>query len=367
MQDEISAKIAGALQVSLGISDNSGTTATTTTSPEVYDLYLRARALHRKRGHGLLVALELFERALAIDPEFAPAWAGLSHTLNVIIVYVSPEEMEAIGDADARSMQAAQKALELDPTLSMALHALANNYLAQLKWSEAQEYYKKALLQDPDSPDIMEDFGHFFLYSWQLEKAKFIADRMILLDPLVPIFRFMATRVYAVLGETEIQDEHIAVALGINPDLGNVQTQFLQRLLEKKEYLAAHSYIDQMEFYGWTTAEAMHQMIDWVIDPTENPEGELLTALRFVPEAALTAGQYDLWIETAWNGQVGWEDFIGNLSLLSSFSNEDRFQQLHANPKAKELIKKSGLPEYWQKVGWPPRCRPIGADDFVCE
>ena len=192
IQDDIASQIAGALQVSLGISAPQSTRPTRTVNPEVYDLYLRARTLFRQRGAGVVDAIELFEQALAIDPEFAPAWAGLSHAYNVVINYVSAEEGQRMGDVGAKSMAAARKALELDPNLPTALHAMANNLLFTLEWKQAEDYYLRALQLDPDSSDMMEDYAAMLTYSWQFEKARQVTERMIELDPRVPVFLLVA-------------------------------------------------------------------------------------------------------------------------------------------------------------------------------
>jgi len=63
IQDDIATRIAEALQISMGISGRQ-VEAPRTIDPEVYDLYLRARALHRQRGEVLLDAIDLFEQAL---------------------------------------------------------------------------------------------------------------------------------------------------------------------------------------------------------------------------------------------------------------------------------------------------------------
>ncbi|MEO2178155.1 MAG: hypothetical protein ABGY96_29250, partial [bacterium] len=298
----------------------------------------------------------------------APAWAGLSHTLNVLPAYASREDSERIGDAKAKSMAAAQKALELDPNLTTALHAMANNLLARFEWNEAHKYYLKALAQDLESTDILEDFGHFLLYSWQTEKARQVADRMIALDPYVPAFLFMAIGAYEVLGDTEKQDEYIAVALGINPDLTNMQVKKFARLLEQGRSTDAGAYIDEMNLQDWTTPASMHRMVDWTFDLEMPLDEEMSSALSFFPTFALVSGRYKLWGEQVSVESFNhWENVLGTISVLSSTANEERFRQLNGLPQSKALILEARLPEYWNEIGWPPRCRPLGEDDFVCE
>ena len=171
IQDDIANRIAEALQVSMGIYDRQAG-APRTVDPEAYDLYLRARALHRQRGEVLLDAIDLFEQALAIDPDFAPAWAGLSHTYIVLPNYISEEQQNSIGDILGKSLSAAERALELDPTLPSAIHAMGNNLLFRFEWANAERQYLKALELDPDSADIMEDYVTLLTFSGQLDASR---------------------------------------------------------------------------------------------------------------------------------------------------------------------------------------------------
>ncbi len=65
---------------------------------------------------------------------------------------------------------------------------MGNYLLEQYEWAAAQDYYERALKLDPDSTDIMEDYSNMLLYSMQVDEALKVADRMIDLDPFVPIF-----------------------------------------------------------------------------------------------------------------------------------------------------------------------------------
>jgi len=218
IQDDIASQIATALEISLGINVIEDSGSAKLVNPQVYDLYLRARALHRNRGEGLLEAVRLFRQALDIDPDYAPAWAGLAHSYNVITYYISKQQLAGIGDPIELSLAATQQALKLDPELATALHAMANNLLDQNEWAEAQDYYERALQLDPDSTDIMEDYSNMLLYSMQLDAALKVADRMIDLDPFVPIFQQVAADMYDTAGDYEKRDKHIKTLMSIAPD-----------------------------------------------------------------------------------------------------------------------------------------------------
>jgi len=321
IQDDIASKIAVALQISLGITESQAAARIKPVDPQVYDLYLRARALHRNRGEGLIEALELFQQALDIDPEFAPAWAGLAHSYDVIEFYVSDGVLEEIGDFRTKSTSAAQQALELDPELATALHAMGNNLWVQGEWARAQEYYERALQLDPDSADIMEEY--------------------------------------------EKRDAYMRVLTERNPDFRYTYAWNIQRLFELGQIDELHHYVDQIDMKNWTTAESVHAAIDWLANPHQTPDGEVLEFLSFRPRLPMHVGRPDIFFDIMFNLSNG-RKFPQVTSILIPKLPPDKSRRVHELPQTKAFLKATRLPEYWRKVGWPDMCSPIGEDDFEC-
>ncbi len=86
VQDEIAAAIAAKLEVTLVKPDTAAKHATTN-QVAAYELYVRGRALTMQRGSGIAQALECFERAIELDPSYAPAHAGLAEALRTLAQY----------------------------------------------------------------------------------------------------------------------------------------------------------------------------------------------------------------------------------------------------------------------------------------
>jgi len=365
IQDDIASQIATALKVSLGISAGQTIGNVKPVNPQVYDLYLRARTLHRNRGEGLLEALQLFEQALDIDPGFAPAWAGLAHSYDVIDFYVSTKVLAELGNTSAKSLAAAEQALKLDPDLATALHAMGNNMWPRGEWLKAQEYYERALQLDPDSTDIMEDYGNMLLYSMQLEQARKVAERMVALDPLVPIFLTATVDMYDTTGDYEKRDAYLRTLMVQSPDFAGAYRHNVQRLFENRQIEELHRYIDKIDVSEWTTAQNLHKAIDWAVDSQQAPDEEILSGLSFQPSIAMLANRPDIFFDLVWNPNVE-KDSAFTTIIMNPHLPPAETRQMRELPRTKAFLQSTRLPEYWRVVGWPDICSPIGEDDFEC-
>jgi TolB-like protein len=125
IQDEIARSIAARLRVSLEGKREEPLVRAATQNLEAYELYLKGRAFLYLRGSAISSALVCFQRAVALDSEYALAWAGLADSYTVLGYYglVPPAASMPKG------MEAARRAVELDPSLAEAHNALAMSCL----------------------------------------------------------------------------------------------------------------------------------------------------------------------------------------------------------------------------------------------
>ena len=118
LQDDIARRVVEALSLPLG--RGTGSSADAPQNPRAYELYLRANELARTYD-GLAPARELYVRAVALDPGFAPAWARLGRCHRVIGKYIDPTP-----GSQQRAEDAYRRALELNPRLTIAHKLYAN-------------------------------------------------------------------------------------------------------------------------------------------------------------------------------------------------------------------------------------------------
>ena len=150
-QDQIAVEVGNLLMTRFNSKQNNPTKNRGTDNEEAYRLYLQGVYFNDKRfPQDGLKAVEFFEQAVRLDPNYARAWAGVafSHrSLSDIGADVDIHEQHRI------SMEAVKKALELDPNLSEAYNALCMNKLNyEYDVSGAESACRRAIELDPNSP-----------------------------------------------------------------------------------------------------------------------------------------------------------------------------------------------------------------------
>jgi len=125
VQDAIARSIAERLRVSLEGKRAEPLVRAGTKNLEAYQLYLKGRAMLYQRGAAMLRAAKCFERAVALDPDYAIAWAGLADAHTVLGYYGLMPPAATM----PQGMEAARRAVALGPSLAEAHNALAMSSL----------------------------------------------------------------------------------------------------------------------------------------------------------------------------------------------------------------------------------------------
>ena len=150
IQEEISRAIVDTLRVRLATGQASTLVEPHTDNVQAYTAYLRARYFwRRKSANGLRKCIEYFEQAIAADPAYALAYAGLADTYisQGYVGFVPPSE------AFPRARRAAERALVLDDTLAEAHTAAACvSMFYDWEWQRAERGFQRALALKPRYP-----------------------------------------------------------------------------------------------------------------------------------------------------------------------------------------------------------------------
>src|SRR5437588_4411112 len=185
IQDEIAKAIAGRLQVGLDGGEAASLVTPATGNLDAYHLCLRGRYLLAQRGLGLKKALECFDQALALDPNYALAHAGLAEACTVLVQY----GLAPAGAFRAKARAAACRALELAPQLAEA-HAAAGtvSFVIDWDWVTAARELRQAIVLNPRYVIARLWLSYYLVFvEDRFEDGIAHGRRAVELDPLSPL------------------------------------------------------------------------------------------------------------------------------------------------------------------------------------
>jgi adenylate cyclase len=167
IEDEIAANVVEALRGILKPEERAALAKNPTANVKAYEYYLRGRQFFRQsRRKSLDYARQMFERAVAEDPDFALAWAGISDSISLTNMYY-PSTGADLDRAD----EASRRALELDSDLAEAHGARGFTLLQQKRFEEAEVEFKAAILIDPSQFEARYFYARGCFSQGRLEDA----------------------------------------------------------------------------------------------------------------------------------------------------------------------------------------------------
>jgi TolB-like protein/Tfp pilus assembly protein PilF len=213
LQDEIASAIARRLRVALDEREG----APPTSDVAAYELYLKGRALLYRRGHSVTAALECFQRATELDPNYALAWAGLAdaHTTSCFSSLSRPAE------AMPRALQAARRALALDQELAEAHCALAEAALLyQREYPLAEREFGRALELNPNYPQARVWYGLHYLHlaAGRTAEGEHQLEGLLAVDPLSAYAHITFGQLYFFSGRAAEAVDMLRRGLELDPD-----------------------------------------------------------------------------------------------------------------------------------------------------
>ncbi len=348
VQDSITNSIAENLRLELTGEERERIAKRYTESSEAFKAFARGKYLWNKRTEtDLLRAIEYFEEALRIDPNYAMAHTGLSLSYLLLPEYGNyfPK------DGYQKAKEYALRALEIDPDL-----AEARTSLAQIKrrydwdWVAAEREYKRALELDPNYAMAHHWYGYDLMCMGRYDEAIQMIERAHELDPLSLVINRNVGQIYYRSGNYERGKEALLGVSEKNPNfsylqyhLGNIEFQqgryaeamdLFQREKENARGWALHiqpwigmayAKLGQVNEARTILADLISRSQQSHVPPT------LVAALHFV------LGDIDtgfLWLEKAYQEYDSW------VRLLKT---DTVFDPVRDDPRFLEILKKIGL------------------------
>jgi len=181
LQDTISAKFVSQFAASFTEQQTADAAQRPTENAAAYENYLRGRYHWNQRtSKNLLKAIEEFDRAVELDPNFALAYVGLADCYALLSVYDERPPLESYPIAK----QKAQFALNLNPNLAEAHTTLAFvSYRFEWNWKLAEQEFRRAIELKPNYATAHHWFGEFLMASGRFDEAATEYRKALELDP----------------------------------------------------------------------------------------------------------------------------------------------------------------------------------------
>jgi TolB-like protein/cytochrome c-type biogenesis protein CcmH/NrfG len=380
LQDRIAKTIVEELEILLD-ADELRLASALTKNLDAYEAFLKGRERYILKDGILSDAIENFEDAVELDPEFTEAWAHLATAHFVILEHdVVPDPQAHIAAGGA----AGQKAIELDPENPMTLTALANIQIMDGDFGQSLETRERAYELAPNNSEKKYDYGHAFLSIGQIEAGRRLMTESLQEDPL------SAARYSGVgfadwaAGDLEAAEKTFLKSFNLGYWAGFVNYVWL--CANTGQVSTALTFIDQN--------------IDTVADQANSHLGSPI-AVKIYIEGALKKRKWARWLlsmhskkrykkPNAQRSAAGTVPFLyyadagsfidAMLSrphpyncapLAQLWADTDEAKAIRTHPEFPKMAEKMGLVRAWQKYGWPKRVQPKPGTDgsngqFTC-
>lgn len=183
LQDEITGTIAARLGSGIQKAEMAATLAKTSTDLGAYDYYLRGRSLRRTNlKEPSLEARALFEKAIELDPNYAPALAELAFSYyREVALRWEPQNRAA---SLAKGLAYATRALNVDPISPLAHMVMGDLLLRQHAHSEAMAWAQRAIALNPNEAEYYAGLANILSFMNRSDEAVRLMQKAFLLDPL---------------------------------------------------------------------------------------------------------------------------------------------------------------------------------------
>jgi adenylate cyclase len=335
IQDEIAAAVVTQLKLKLF----ADVPTVQETNPEAYALFLQARHLSNLlTPDGWEQANVLYQQAIAIDPNYANSWAGLSRNYVNLTGYnlLPPEE------GIRKALEAANQALAIDPKSAMAYSSLgwiAMTYEDEL--AVAARHYQRAMELEPTNLAIIRNSATLVMRLGRLNEAIKLGEFATIRDPVNPVAHLNLSNTYVMAERLDEAIKSARTALWLSPGIGGARYRLGEALLRKgqpEEALAFFSLEEDEEWRVKGTALASYDLGRL----TEYEQAFTELRERWGERWPIEIAHVYAWIGDA-DEVFSWLEKELEINGLSGVMVDNFFTSLHDDPRWQPLMEKGGV------------------------
>jgi serine/threonine-protein kinase len=342
LEDSISAKVSGAILPQLTHDEQARLKKRGTDNPEAFATYMRGRYFWNQfTPDSLPKALASFEKATALDPDYALPYVGLADFYNWAAIYgILPA-----GECYPRAQRAARRALELDDSLAEAYAALGLINESLWQWKESERLYLRAFEVNPNNALAHEWYASLLVGTGRFEEGVREVRRAEELDPL-------SLRAMALTAWTLYQARRFPEALAKSQQIIELDHNFPQGHLQlgnclihvgrneeaidalrKCAYMMPDSALPKYELCFALVAAGHAEEARRVLDEIKTLASGRYVKPYFIALAHAALGETDAafeLLEKVFEERDPWVIWFGTDPKLDSLRQDSRFRRLFA-------------------------------------
>jgi TolB-like protein len=355
LQSEIAKEIATELKAVLSTDEIEKIEKKPTENLEAYNLYLQGRFFWNKRTEeGLKKSIEYFNKAIALDENYALAIAGLADAYNVQAFWGwSPAKAGYV-----KAKELAERAIEIDNKLAEA-HATLGNILCygEWKWEEARKELLLAIELNPKYATAHQYYSELLDVIGQNEEARLQINLALELDPYNLLMHNISVQNYYHEGNLSKSLEECLKMQELDPayslaylwsfniyirqreDIKAVEA--LQKMMLLDTIIAKHAY----EVKDVYKKSRMTGLIDWLIELNLKMDAHFF----YVADSTFYLAKWYAMLDKK-EKAIDWlEKSIENRSKIAQINNDPDFDNLRSESRFRKLIGEMGLSVYAKK------------------
>jgi len=335
----IAEQVATALNVSLLTADRTALNRQPTDDPAAHEAYLQG--LHhwnRRTGEDLQRAAQHFADAVARDPRYAEAFAGLADAYALFPSYLVRSLDRA--DAYARAESSARRALELDSTLASARASLGFALMhGQGEWDGAEAEFRRALAIDVDYAKAHYWYAELLYINGRFEEALAHASRAVELEPGAPITHHVLGWVLLCMGRLDEAGAPLRTVVRLGPGVLAAHHGLATIALLRGEW---DTYVHEAVAWGMAP-EVARVIVDVRRDPSRRADAVTLIA-GLTPDNPATHAMVYMLIGAADSAYAWAERAVAERSeQFATFIRLPTLRDGFADPRMQVLVRRMGL------------------------
>jgi eukaryotic-like serine/threonine-protein kinase len=237
LQSEIARDVSNKLETKLSEADAARVEKKYTANSEAYQLYLKGRFYGIKRtAADARKAIDYFQQAAALDPDYALAYSGLAEAHWFLALYSYPQVNEVV----PRSRELARKALALDDSLAephSILGVICFNYDRDFACMERET--KLAIELNPNYSEAHRRYGLFNKNLGRFDQARTLYRRALEIDPLSPVTNFEVAHLLFFERRFEDSETQSRKNVELDPNFWYAHLQLFYVHRMKRDYASA--------------------------------------------------------------------------------------------------------------------------------